>query len=126
MILVTGATGFVGRALLPRLAEAGLEMRCLIRPSRRTPRLPKEIPVQASIASLEDERGLRAALVGVDTVIHLAGAEWHGRRGDVLAVDAQGTRVLVEAAREAGVGRLLYLSHLGADRASATAGRSTS
>jgi uncharacterized protein YbjT (DUF2867 family) len=119
LILVTGATGFVGRALLPRLAEAGLEMRCLIRPSRRTPRLPKEIPVQASIASLEDVRGLRAALVGVDTVIHLAGAEWHGRRGDVLAVDAQGTRALVEAAREAGVGRLLYLSHLGADRASA-------
>lgn len=119
MILVTGATGFVGRALLPRLAEAGLEVRCLVRPSRRTPRLPKGIPVQVSIASLEDARGLRAALVGVDTVIHLAGAEWHGRRGDVFAVDAAGTRALVEAAREAGVGRLVYLSHLGADRASA-------
>jgi uncharacterized protein YbjT (DUF2867 family) len=37
LILVTGATGFVGRALLPRLAEAGLEVRCLVRPSRRTP-----------------------------------------------------------------------------------------
>lgn len=119
MILVTGATGFVGRALLPRLAEAGLEVRCLVRPSRRTPRLPKGIPMQVSIASLEDARGLRAALVGVDTVIHLAGAEWHGRRGDVFAVDAAGTRALVEAAREAGVGRLVYLSHLGADRASA-------
>ncbi len=119
MILVTGATGFVGRALLPRLAEAGLEVRCLVRPSRRSPRLPRGIPMQVSIASLEDARGLRAALVGVDTVIHLAGAEWHGRRGDVFAVDAAGTRALVEAAREAGVGRLVYLSHLGADRASA-------
>jgi NADH dehydrogenase len=119
VILVTGATGFVGRALLPRLAEAGLEVRCLIRPSRHSPRLPRGVPVQVSIASLEDARGLRAALVGVDTIIHLAGAEWHGRRGDVFAVDAQGTRALVEAAREAGVGRLLHLSHLGADRASA-------
>jgi uncharacterized protein YbjT (DUF2867 family) len=115
---VTGATGFVGRALLPRLAEAGLELRCLVRPSRRTPRLPKGIPVQVSIASLEDARGLRAALVEVDTLIHLAGAEWHGRRGDVLAVDAAGTRALVEAARDAGVTRIIYLSHLGADRAS--------
>jgi NADH dehydrogenase len=119
LILVTGATGFVGRALLPRLAEAGLELRCLVRPSRRSPRLPRGIPVQVSIASLADARGLRAALVGVDTLIHLAGAEWHGRRGDVFAVDAAGTRALVEAAREAGVGRIVYLSHLGADRASA-------
>src|SRR3972149_3166652 len=81
LILVTGATGFVGRALLPRLAEAGLELRCLVRPSRRSPRLPRGIPGQVSIASLADARGLRAALVGVDTLIHLAGAEWHGRRG---------------------------------------------
>jgi NADH dehydrogenase len=119
LILITGATGFVGRALLPRLAEAGLELRCLLRPSHRTPRLPRGLPVQAAIASLDDERGLRAALVGVDTVIHLAGAEWHGLRGDVFAVDAAGTRALVAAAREAGVSRIIYLSHLGADRASA-------
>jgi len=118
MILVTGATGFVGRALLPRLAESGHETRCLLRPSRRTPRLPKGLAVQVALSALDDERGLRTALVGVDTLIHLAGAEWHGVRGDVFAVDAQGTRAVVEAARAAGVSRLLYLSHLGADRAS--------
>jgi NADH dehydrogenase len=109
----------VGRALLPRLAEAGLEMRCLLRPSRRTPRLPKGISVQVSIASLDDVRGLRAAMVDVDTVIHLASAEWHGQRGDVFAVDGLGTRNLVEVAQAAGVGRIVYVSHLGADRASA-------
>jgi NADH dehydrogenase len=119
MILVTGSTGFVGRALLPRLAEAGHNIRVLLRPSRRTPRLPKGLPVQVAIAALDDERGLRTALVGVDTVIHLAGAEWHGLKGDLLAVDAHGTRALVDAARAANVSRFLYLSHLGADRASA-------
>jgi NADH dehydrogenase len=118
MILVTGSTGFVGRALLPRLAEGGFEVRCLLRPSRRTPRLPKGLPVQVALSTLDDERGLRTALVGVDTLIHLAGAEWHGVRGDMFAVDAHGTRALVEAARGAGVSRILYLSHLGADRAS--------
>jgi NADH dehydrogenase len=90
-----------------------------LRPSQRSPRLPKGISVQVSIASLDDARGLRAALVDVDTLIHLASAEWHGQRGDVFAVDALGTRTLVEAAREAGVGRVVYVSHLGADRASA-------
>lgn len=119
MILVTGSTGFVGRVLLPRLAQTGHETRVLLRPSRHTPRLPKGIPVQVAISALEDERGLRTALVGVDTLIHLAGAEWHGLKGDLLGVDAHGTRALVEAAQAAGVSRFLYLSHLGADRASA-------
>ncbi len=119
LILVTGATGFVGRALLPRLAEAGHNLRVLLRPSRRTPRLPKGVPVEVAIAQLDDERGLATALSSVDTVIHLAGAEWRGSAGDVLRVDGAGTRAVVEAARDAGVGRFLLLSHLGADRASA-------
>lgn len=119
MILVTGATGFVGRVLLPRLAESGQEIKVLLRPSRQSPRLPKGLSVNVSIASLTDERSLRSALAGVDMLIHLAGAEWRGARSDVLAVDGGGTRTLMEAAKEAGVGRVLYLSHLGADRASA-------
>jgi uncharacterized protein YbjT (DUF2867 family) len=119
VILVTGATGFVGRALTPRLVEGGADVRCLIRPSRRSPRLPKDVPVQVAIAPLSDPKGLRAALVGVDTVIHLAGAEWHGQHGDVMAIDAGGTRNLVDLAKDAGVSRFIYLSHLGADRASA-------
>src|SRR4029079_16249524 len=119
LILVTGATGFVGRALLPRLAEAGHNLRGLLRPSRRSPRLPKGVPVEVAIAQLDAERGLATALSGVDTVIHLAGAEWRCSAGDVLRVDGAGTRAVVEAARAAGVGRFLLLSHLGADRASA-------
>ena len=119
LILVTGATGFVGRALLPRLAEAGHEVRCLLRSSRRSPRLPRGIPVQVSLSELDDDRGLRAALAGVRTVVHLAGAEWRGLAEDLLAVDVAGTRSLAGAAQAAGVERFVYLSHLGADRASA-------
>ena len=116
VILVTGATGFVGRRLVRRLAAAGRTVRCLLRPSRRSPRLPKGVPVQVAVASLEDERGLRSALVGVETLIHVAGAEWQEQH---LIAEAARTRVLLGAAREARVGRAIYLSHLGADRASA-------
>jgi NADH dehydrogenase len=119
MILITGATGFVGRALLPRLAHSGFEARILLRPSRRNPRLPKGLSVHVALAALDDERGLRTALVGVDTIIHLAGDEWRGLKGDVLGVDVHGTRALLAAAQAANVTRILYLSHLGADRASA-------
>ena len=121
MILVTGGTGFVGRALIPRLVEGGGEVRCLIRPSKISPRLPKQVAVQVAVSPITDFRGVRAAMVGVDTIIHLASAEWHGRRGNLEKVDIEGTRKILEAAAEAGVRRIFYLSHLGADKQSAFA-----
>lgn len=119
MLLITGATGFVGRRLLGRLAESGYEVRALLRPSPRNPRIPKGVPIQAAVASLSDLRGLRSALVGIDRVIHLASATRRGGAGDLSGVDVSGTRNLCRAAADAGVEQFIFLSHLGADRASA-------
>jgi uncharacterized protein YbjT (DUF2867 family) len=119
MILITGATGFCGRRLVKHLHQAGRPIRVLLRPSASSPRLPGAIQVSAAVTSLSDRRGVRAALVGVDEVIHLASAEQHGGPADLLAADVEGTRNLAEAAAEVGVRRLLFLSHLGADRSSA-------
>ena len=119
MILITGGTGFIGRALVRQLFESGYPVRTLLRPSPQTPRLPKGVPVEVAVVGLGDVRGLRAALRDVDTVIHLAGTEHHGRNANLLEVDIQGTRNLAQAAKNAGVGRFIYLSHIGADRASA-------
>ena len=118
MILITGATGFIGRALVRQLSSIGYPLRTLIRPSPRTPRLPKGVPVEVAVVSLADTRGLRAAMRDVETVIHLASAENQGARGNLLTTDIQGTQNLVDAAADAGVDRLIYLSHLGAARAS--------
>ncbi|HNN14070.1 MAG TPA: NAD-dependent epimerase/dehydratase family protein [Anaerolineales bacterium] len=118
MILVTGATGFIGRTLVRQLSTIGYPLRALIRPSPRTPRLPKGVPIEVAVVSLSDTRGLRAAMRDVETVIHLASAENQGARGNLLATDIQGTQNLVEAAADAGVDRFIYLSHLGAARAS--------
>jgi uncharacterized protein YbjT (DUF2867 family) len=119
MILITGGTGFIGRALVRQLFESGYPVRTLLRPSPRSPRLPKGVPVEVAVVGLGDVRGLRAALRDVDTVIHLAGTEHQGRNANLLTVDIQGTRNLAQAAKEAGVKRFIYLSHIGADRASA-------
>ncbi|WKZ36742.1 MAG: NAD(P)H-binding protein [Anaerolineales bacterium] len=119
MILVTGATGFIGRALVRQLSSIGHPLRALIRPSPRTPRLPKGVPVEVAVVSLADTRGLRAALRDVETIFHLASAENQGSRGDLLTADIRGTENLVEAATDAGVDRIVYLSHIGAAGTSA-------
>lgn len=58
-------------------------------------------------------------MVGVDTVYHLAGGEWRGAYASLMEIDIRGTQYVVEAAVDAGVRRIFYVSHLGADRASA-------
>ncbi len=90
----------------------------MIRPSRRSPRLPRGRSIDVAVASLADERSIRGALKGIDVIIHLAGAEWQGRNADLLAVDMQGTENLARAAADAGVERLITISHLGASRSS--------
>ena len=119
MILVTGGPGFVGQRLVRRLVEEGRQVRALIRPSENSPQLPAGVSVQAAISSLADERGLRAALVGVDTVFHLASIDWGDPHDDLRATDIEGTRNLLDAAQDVGVERLVFLSHLDADRAAA-------
>ena len=118
MILVTGATGFIGRALIRHLFEEGRPARVLIRPSRKSPRLPKSVSVEVAVVSLSDERAIRAALKDVDVIIHLAGAESQGHNANLLAVDMQGTENLARVAADVGIKRFVTVSHIGASRSS--------
>jgi len=119
MILITGGTGFIGKVLIRQLTELGHPIRLLLQPSQKTPDLPKGMPLDVAITSMNDERGLRAAMKSVDAVFHLASAEQLGRKAQLTQVDIEGTKSLVRAASQMRIDRIIYLSHLGADRESA-------
>ena len=119
MILVTGGTGFIGKALVRHLTEAGLPVRLLIRPSQLSPDLPRGVPVEVAVSNLTDTRSIRSAMMDVDIVYHLAGVEWQGAHASLMDVDILGTQSVSQVAADAGVKRFFYVSHLGADRASA-------
>jgi uncharacterized protein YbjT (DUF2867 family) len=119
MILITGATGFVGSALIRNLNNLGKPIRLLLRPSSQSPKIPHGVNVEVAVSSLNDERGLLAAMRDVEIIYHLAGTERAGSRADLNGVDIQGTETLAGVAARVGVERFIYLSHLGADRASA-------
>lgn len=112
MILLTGGTGVVGSALLPMLLDAGHDVRCLVRDPRRLG--PERVRVQLSLADLGDPRGLRHAVRGADTVIHLAAAMRDQPPRRVEEITALGTHRLLEAAERAGVRRFVFFSALNA------------
>jgi len=119
MILVTGGTGFIGSALVRHLADLGQPVRLLIHPSKKSPAIPKGIPVEIAVSGLNDVRGLRAILSDVDTIYHLASSESQGSSSNLYSVEIDGTTNICLAARDAHVKQIIFLSHLGADRASA-------
>jgi NADH dehydrogenase len=119
MILVTGGTGFIGQVLIRQLINSGQQVRTLIRPSVNSPKLPKGISVDVVVASMTDINGVRAAMRDVDVVFHLAGGESKGSAANLTESDVYSTQAVTQASKEAGVSRLVYVSHIGADRNSA-------
>jgi uncharacterized protein YbjT (DUF2867 family) len=115
VILVTGATGTVGQALLPRLLEHGQPVRVLVRDPRRLGRRRVEVQLAlGDLARLGDGHLRRQALRGVDTVIHLAAAIRDQADAPVEEVTGLATARLLRAAEQAGVKRFIFFSAIGA------------
>ena len=119
MILVTGGTGFLGGYLVRHLAELGKPYRLLLQPGIDQATLPKQTNMNVALTSLDDERGVSSALRGVDVIYHLVGVERAGVRANLMETEVSHLERLISLASQAGVQRFFYLSHLGADRASA-------
>jgi uncharacterized protein YbjT (DUF2867 family) len=112
MLLLTGATGLVGSALLRRLVAEGQPVRCLVRDPRRLG--PQRVRVQIALGDLTDPPSFRNAMRGVSTVVHLAASTRDQPRGSIEELAAIATWRMVEAAQRAGVERFVFFSALGA------------
>jgi uncharacterized protein YbjT (DUF2867 family) len=118
VILLTGATGTVGSALLRRLVASGESVRCLVRDPTRLG--AERVRVQLALGDLGDPGSFRNAVRGVDTVIHLAASLRDQPRGSLEELTAVATLRLVRAAERQGASRFLFFSALGAGPASRT------
>jgi uncharacterized protein YbjT (DUF2867 family) len=112
MLLLTGATGVAGSALLRRLVAEGRQVRCLVRDPRRLG--PQRVRVQIALGDLADPPSFRNAMRGVDTVVHLAASTRDQPGGSIEELAAIATWRMVEAAQRAGVERFVFFSALGA------------
>ena len=100
--LVTGGTGTLGRLVVPRLQDAGYDVRVLSRRSHKS-----RDGIEFVTGDLATGEGIPAAVEGTDILLHLAGR---------MKGNEDETRRLVQAASQAGIRHLVYISVVGADR----------
>ena len=107
MLLVTGATGYLGAALVDLLVREGIPVRAAVRSLGRADVLP--LQVERVAADLSDEDALARAMDGCEGVLHLAAA-LAPSLGDTREINTEGTRRVLRAAVRAGIRRVVHTS----------------
>lgn len=110
-VLVTGATGFVGWHVARRLVERGYSVRALVRPGGKL----RELDAEPVAGDLREPQSLARAVAGCGLAFHVAADYrlWARDPGELYQSNVEGTRNLLEAARRAGVERVVYTSTVG-------------
>jgi dihydroflavonol-4-reductase len=111
MVLVTGASGFLGWHVARLLRERGFPVRALVRPTSKV----QELDVEPVIGDLRDPASLERAVAGCDLVFHVAADYrlWSPHPRELYDSNVGGTRNLLTAAEKAGVDRFVYTSTVG-------------
>lgn len=115
-VLVTGATGYIGGRLVPRLLDRGVEVRCITRDPARLDLTAWRDDVEVVAADAEDESTLDVALEGCDVAYYLIHA-MAGATGDAyVEMDRRRAIAFTAAANRSRLQRLVYLGALGDDQ----------
>ncbi|MEM7675631.1 MAG: NAD-dependent epimerase/dehydratase family protein [Myxococcota bacterium] len=119
-IFLTGGHGFIGSHVVERLAKRGNTLRCLVRKSSKTHRIDA-FPFDRVVGDVRDTASMQAGMQECDAVIHLASvSSWEDMESSALEdIVIQGTKNVAQAAKAAGVKRLVYVSSSMAVNASA-------
>jgi NAD+-dependent farnesol dehydrogenase len=112
MLLLTGATGYLGSGIARELIARHQPFRVLLRDAKRLGFDPAACHCEVASGDLRDREGLRSALQGVDVVIHAAALVkmWVRDRRDFWRVNVEGLQNFLQAADQAGVQRVVYTS----------------
>jgi dihydroflavonol-4-reductase len=117
-VLVTGATGFVGSAVLRALNRKGAAARVLVRPTSPRDNLA-DSPCEITVGDMTDASAMRAAMAGVRYVFHVAADYrlWARDPSELRRSNVEGAKAVMEAALGAGVERVVYTSSVATLRA---------
>jgi len=110
-IFVTGATGFLGSHVARHLLAAGADLRLLTRPTSRTDNIA-DLPAERVVGDLRDIESLKRGMAGCEVVFHVAADYrlWAVNGQELYQSNVDGTRNILQAARESGVRRVVYTS----------------
>lgn len=106
-VLITGAGGLIGQKLISRIQQLGYEPRLLFKDSADN---PGDRVGEAVYGDLLDQEAMKDAVAGVDAVIHLAGLTHSNDESSYRKINVSGTRNLLAACRDKGVGRFIFIS----------------
>lgn len=110
-VLITGATGFIGSHVARRLIDRGFEVNALVRKASNTLNI-QGLPLNVIYGDLEDQDSIRRAMKGCKGVFHIAASYgfWAIDPGQFYRSNVEGTKNIMEAAREVGVEKIIYTS----------------
>lgn len=113
--LVTGATGFVGSAIVRELLKDGVEVKALVRQTSNTKNI-EGLDLERTTGDVRDVESMRTALKGCDVLYHAAAlfANWAPNQKLFHDINVEGTRIVLSAALEQGVNKVVYTSSVAA------------
>ena len=108
---VTGATGFLGTHVARQLLAKGAELRLLVRATSRTGNID-DLAAERVVGDLRDAESLKKGMAGCEVVFHVAADYrlWASNGRELYDSNVEGTRNILQAARETGVRRVVYTS----------------
>ena len=112
--LITGSTGFLGSAVLRELLDDGREVKVLVRKGTRTANIDG-LDVEIAYGDLRDLESIRSALTGCDILYHVAAyySLWDRDPQLIYEINVEGTRKILQAAKEKGLEKIVYTSTVG-------------